>query len=159
MPILATLHTPRAMALVEKTVLIEFSAAEMFDLVDGVERYPEFLPWCNRTELKFRDAVRTVATLFIDFHAVKSHFTTSNDKVHPSTMKITLVDGPFRRLEGEWRFKALGERACKVEFRLHYEFSSRLFEKIIGPVFAHIAGTFVDAFVKRAGQVYGVNRG
>jgi ribosome-associated toxin RatA of RatAB toxin-antitoxin module len=143
------------MALVEKTVLIEYSAAQMFELVDGVERYPEFLPWCSRTELKYRDAGKTVATLYIDFHAVKSHFTTSNEKVFPLQMKILLVDGPFRRLEGDWSFKPLGERACKVEFRLHYEFSSRLFEKIIGPVFSHIAGTFVDAFVKRAERVYG----
>lgn len=147
------------MALVEKSVLIEYSAAEMFELVDCVEDYPKFLPWCNRTELKFRDAQQTVATLFIDFHAVKSHFTTSNSKEVPAVMHIKLVDGPFRRLEGHWRFKALTERACKIEFQLEYEFSSKTFEKIIGPVFSRIAGSFVEAFVKRAQQVYGVNRG
>lgn len=127
----------------------------MFELVDNVERYPEFLPWCNRTELKARSDIETVATLHINFHAVKSHFTTRNGKTYPSEMIIRLVDGPFRRLEGKWHFKALGESACKIEFSLHYEFSSRLFEKVIGPVFTHIAGTFVDAFVKRAEQIYG----
>jgi len=76
---------------------------------------------------------------------------------HPCSGQCTrrLVDGPFRRLDGVWSFKSLDEHACKVEFSLHYEFSSRLFEKIIGPVFSHIVGTFVDAFVKRARQVYG----
>ena len=74
-------------------------------------------------------------------------------------MLIRLVDGPFRRLEGSWRFRSLAENACKIEFRLHYEFSSKVFEKVIGPVFSHIANTFVDAFVRRAAQVYGEKNG
>lgn len=147
------------MALVEKTVLIEHSAQEMFELVDHCEDYPAFLPWCSRTELKSRSATQTVATLFINYHAVKSSFTTENDKEFPTLMKIRLVDGPFRKLEGAWHFRPLAAHACKIEFRLHYEFSSKLFEKVIGPVFSHIANTFVDAFVKRAGQVYGVRHG
>ena len=96
------------MALVEKTVLIEQSAARMFELVDRCEDYPAFLPWCGRTEVKFRDVARTVATLHINYHAVKSSFTTENDKVYPGLMKIRLVDGPFRRLEGSWHFPACG---------------------------------------------------
>lgn len=147
------------MALVEKTVLIEQSAARMFELVDRCEDYPQFLPWCNRTELKCRDEHKTVATLFINYHAVKSSFTTENDKEIPRLMTIRLVDGPFRKLEGSWQFRALAENACKIEFRLQYEFSSKLFEKIIGPVFSHIANTFVDAFVRRAAQVYGDQHG
>lgn len=143
------------MALVEKTVLIEQSAEHMFELVDRCEDYPAFLPWCSQTEVKYRDEHKTVATLHINYHAVKSSFTTENDKVFPLSMHIRLVDGPFRRLEGSWQFKALTENACKIEFRLHYEFSSKLFEKVIGPVFSHIANTFVDAFVRRAAQVYG----
>ena len=147
------------MALVEKTVLIEHSAERMFELVDRCEDYPAFLPWCSQTEVKFRDAARTVATLHINYHAVNSCFTTENDKVFPTSMLIRLVDGPFRRLEGSWHFKPLAEHACKIEFRLHYEFSSKLFEKVIGPVFSHIANTFVDAFVRRANQIYGVSHG
>jgi ribosome-associated toxin RatA of RatAB toxin-antitoxin module len=147
------------MALVEKTVLIEQSAERMFALVDACEDYPVFLPWCSRTEVKFRDDHKTVATLHINFHSVKSSFTTENDKEQPSLMSIRLVDGPFRRLEGAWHFKALAENACKIEFQLHYEFSSKLFEKVIGPVFGHIANTFVDAFVRRAAQVYGASHG
>lgn len=146
------------MGKVEKTVLIEHSAARMFQLVDGVEHYPEFLPWCGRTELKARTDQKTVATLYINYHSVKSHFTTENDKEIPLWMNIRLVDGPFRKLEGMWRFKALGEGACKIEFSLTYEFSSKLLEKVIGPVFSHIANTFVDAFVRRADQIYGAGR-
>lgn len=145
------------MAQVEKTVLIEQSAERMFDLVDHCEDYPAFLPWCSHTEVKFRDAAKTVATLHINYHSVKSGFTTENDKEHPKLMKIRLLDGPFRHLEGSWHFKALAPNACKIEFRLHYEFSSKLFEKVIGPVFSHIANTFVDAFVRRAAQVYGIS--
>lgn len=143
------------MALVEKSVLIERSAQQMYELVDRCEDYPAFLPWCSQGELKFRDDQKTVATLHINYHGVRSHFTTENDKVFPAKMLIRLVDGPFRRLEGTWEFKVLAEKACKVEFRLHYEFSSKLLEKVIGPVFSHIANTFVDAFVRRAGEVYG----
>jgi ribosome-associated toxin RatA of RatAB toxin-antitoxin module len=131
----------------------------MFNLVDRIEDYPQFLPWCSQTRLEFRDEKKTVATLFINYLSVKSHFTTENEKDFPLSMKIRLVDGPFRRLEGLWRFKVLNERACKIEFQLSYEFSSKVFEKVIGPVFSQIANTFVDAFVKRADFVYGPNNG
>ena len=147
------------MPLVEKSVLIERSAQQMFDLVEDIESYPQFLPWCSGTRIDFRDERRTVATLHINFHSVKAHFTTENEKDNPAWMTLKLVDGPFRRLEGLWRFKALAENACKVEFQLSYEFSNRLFEKIIGPVFSQIANTFVEAFVKRAQQVYGAPHG
>ena len=143
------------MAIVEKSLLIERSAQQMFDLVDNVEDYPRFLPWCSQTRVEFRDDKKTVATLYIQYLTVKSHFTTENDKEIPIRMGLRLVDGPFRRLEGLWCFKPLAENACKIDFRLSYEFSSKLFEKIIGPVFSQIANTFVDAFVKRADEVYG----
>ncbi|MDR2626188.1 MAG: type II toxin-antitoxin system RatA family toxin [Zoogloeaceae bacterium] len=144
------------MTVVEKSVLIAHSAQKMFDLVDRCEEYPQFLPWCDRTQCTLRDEKTTVGTLHINFHGIKTQFTTENSKEFPHAMHIRLVDGPFRKLEGFWRFHALREDACKVEFRLHYEFSGRLLEKVIGPVFNRIANTFVEAFVKRADQVYGV---
>ena len=142
------------MAQVEKTVLVPHSAAEMFVLVDAPERYPEFLPWCGGVDLKLRNETRTVATLHIDYHHIKQNFTTENTKTFPTLMDIRLVHGPFRHLEGIWKFVPLAEDACKIEFKLHYEFSSHLLEKLIAPVFSHIANTFVDAFVERAEQVY-----
>ena len=144
------------MAKVEKSVLIERSAQQMFDLVDDVENYPKFLPWCSQTRVELKDEEKTIATLYISFLNVKSHFTTENEKAAPERMLIRLVDGPFRRLEGIWVFKSLAAHACKIDFQLSYEFSSTLFEKIIGPVFGQITNTLVDAFVKRADEVYGV---
>lgn len=138
------------MAQVEKTVLVPYSAEQMFRLVDEAERYPEFLPWCGGADLKWRDAASTSATLYINYHGIKQHFTTENAKQFPHRMDIALVDGPFRSLHGHWQFTALNETACKIEFRLNYEFASPMLEKIIAPVFSHIANTFVDAFVSRA---------
>lgn len=142
------------MAQVEKTVLVPRSAEQMYALVDAPERYPEFLPWCGGVDLKTRNDTTTEATLHIDYHGLKQRFTTRNSKQFPTLMKIELVDGPFNHLDGEWRFIPLAEDACKIEFRLNYTFSSQLLEKVIAPVFSHIANTFVDAFVQRAEIIY-----
>lgn len=142
------------MAQVEKSVLVPHSAEEMFRLVDAPELYPEFLPWCGGVDLKWRDDATTVATLHIDYHGLKQNFTTENTKTFPTLMDIKLVDGPFRHLEGVWRFIPLAEDACKIEFKLHYEFSNQLLDRLIAPVFSHIANTFVDAFVERAEKIY-----
>jgi ribosome-associated toxin RatA of RatAB toxin-antitoxin module len=143
------------MAVVEKSVLIERTPAQMFDLVDLVEEYPKFLPWCGGSVLHERTDNLTVATLHINFQGIKAQFSTTNAKEKPLWMSIKLRDGPFRMMDGGWRFTALGEAACKVEFRLHYEFSSKLLEKALGPLFNRIVNTFVESFVKRADQVYG----
>lgn len=143
------------MALVEKSVLIEYSAAQMYALVENLTAYPEFLPWCGGTEILEREGEITRAAITIDFRGLKQRFSTENRANPPQLIEMSLLDGPFRHLDGSWRFKALGDDACKIEFRLHYEFSSKLLEKLVGPVFHFIANTFVDAFVKRALQVYG----
>ncbi|MCP5236071.1 MAG: type II toxin-antitoxin system RatA family toxin [Zoogloeaceae bacterium] len=143
------------MASVKKIVLIEFTPAQMFELVDRCEDYAQFLPWCGGADVHQRTAEITHATLHVTYHGIKTHFTTENEKEYPKLMRIRLKEGPFRHLDGTWRFVALGDKACKIEFELHYEFASRLLEKVLGPVFSHIANTFVDSFVKRAGTVYG----
>jgi ribosome-associated toxin RatA of RatAB toxin-antitoxin module len=148
--------TVAQMADVHKKVLIEYTPAQMFDLVDRCEDYPRFLPWCAGADLIARDAEITAATLHINYHGIKSRFSTENRKRYPDEMLIRLTDGPFSRLDGGWHFMPLGDSACKVEFNLHYAFSGRLLEKALGPVFNHIANTFVEAFVKRASQVYGI---
>lgn len=145
------------MAEVKKSVLIEYSAAQMFQLVDGVEDYPRFLPWCGGTEVIERTDDRTIATIHINYHGIKADFSTDNEKRWPSLMVIRLRHGPFQELDGTWIFKPLGETACKIEFHLHYEFAHKVLEKALGPVFHHIANTFVDSFVKRASQVYPSN--
>jgi ribosome-associated toxin RatA of RatAB toxin-antitoxin module len=143
------------MAVVHKTVLVGYSAEQMFALVDRVEDYPKFLPWCGGVTVKQREHNKLIATLSINYHGIKQTFTTENTNTPPTLMKMNLVEGPFKHLDGTWTFKPLRADACKIEFDLHYEFSSRVLEQIIGPVFSMIANSFVDSFCKRAEVVYG----
>jgi ribosome-associated toxin RatA of RatAB toxin-antitoxin module len=142
------------MALVEKTVLVAHSAEQMFDLVDRVEDYPKFLPWCGGASVTELTDTTVRATVHIDYHHIKQSFTTENVRTPPHQIDITLKDGPFKLLDGCWRFIPLSPSACKIEFSLHYEFSSKLLEKMVGPVFHYIANNFVDAFIERAKKVY-----
>lgn len=143
------------MAVVHKSVLLGYSAEQMFTLVDNIEDYPKFLPWCGGTEVRQRDGDKVIATLQINYHGVKQTFSTENVHSRPTSITMTLLEGPFKHLHGTWTFKALREDACKIDFDLHYEFSSRVLEQVIGPVFNMIANSFVDSFCKRAEAVYG----
>jgi ribosome-associated toxin RatA of RatAB toxin-antitoxin module len=143
------------MALVEKSVLIEYPAPQMYALVDDIASYPAFLPWCGGTQILTRNEERVQATIRIDYHGIRQSFSTENRLRPDESIEMKLLNGPFRELDGIWRFKALGDAACKVEFRLKYEFSSKLLEKLVGPVFQMIANTFVESFVRRAEQLYG----
>lgn len=127
----------------------------MFDLVEDVEQYPHFLPWCSGTSVTHRDTKVTNATININYRGIKQSFSTKNLKLPPERMNLQLIEGPFRALDGEWLFTPLSADACRIDFRLGYEFSSVMLEKLVGPVFGHIAGTMVDAFLKRADQIYG----
>lgn len=143
------------MAVVHKSVLLGYSAEQMFELVDRVEDYPQFLPWCGGVEIKERAENKLIATITINYHGVKQSFTTQNTNDRPVSMTMTLLEGPFKHLHGTWTFKALRADACKIDFDLQYEFSNRILESLIGPVFNMIATSFVDSFSKRAEQVYG----
>jgi ribosome-associated toxin RatA of RatAB toxin-antitoxin module len=143
------------MTQVDKSVLVAQSALRMFELVDAVEQYAEFLPWCGGSECNYRDAQMTRATLHINYRGIRQSFSTENAKAAPHLMRIKLIEGPFKMLEGSWRFTELGGAGCKVELSLRYEFSNRVLEKLVGPVFGYIANSMVDAFVKRAHSVYG----
>lgn len=143
------------MAEVNSSVLVAHSASRMFALVDAIEKYPEFLPWCGGTELIFRDAQVTRAIIHINYRGIRQRFGTENAKREPELMQIRLIEGPFKTLEGSWKFIDLNGAGCKIELNLHYEFSSRLLEKLVGSVFGYIANSLVDAFVTRAHSVYG----
>tara|TARA_B100001115_G_C15592093_1_gene283236 strand:+ start:70 stop:516 length:447 start_codon:yes stop_codon:yes gene_type:complete len=137
-----------------KTVLVQHTAQAMFELVDDIENYPEFLPWCGKSEVLHRDSGKVDATLEINFYGVKQAFTTRNDiSQGPTIMKIGLLKGPFKHLSGQWSFKPLGEEACKVEFSINYAFSSLVLTNLLGPVFEKITGTLVQAFVERANTI------
>jgi ribosome-associated toxin RatA of RatAB toxin-antitoxin module len=138
------------MVIVERQALVGHSAARMYALVEDVESYPRFLPWCSGAEVAFRDAERTVATLHVEYRGVRQQFTTANRKRPGERIELELVRGPFRSLRGEWRFVALAADACRVELSLAYQLGSALLDRLAGPAFDHIANTFVDAFVRRA---------
>jgi ribosome-associated toxin RatA of RatAB toxin-antitoxin module len=143
------------MTRVEKSVLVMHSAHEMWELVEDIPAYPQFLPWCSGAEVHQRENGRTVATLHINFHGLRQQFTTRNTSIPDHSLRMELVEGPFQHLQGEFHFVALQENACKVSFSLEWTFSSRLLEKVVGPVFHRIANSMVDAFVARAEVVHG----
>ena len=143
---------------VHKSVLIWYSAQEMFDLVVDVEHYPAFLPWCSHGKVMSHEEGGMTAEVGIDFKGVRQTFVTRNTHVTGQEVHLHLVKGPFSRLEGDWHFHPVGDgtqRACKVELKLHYGFDSAPLAALVGPVFDRIAASMVDAFVKRAEQVYG----
>jgi len=143
---------------VEKSVLVAHSAEKMFTLVDHIESYPDFLPWCGRSEVSERTDAITVGTIHIDYRGIKQSFTTANNKQFPARMDLTLKDGPFKHLAGHWQFIELSADACKIEFNLEYVFANQLLEKLIAPVFNYIATTFVDSFVKEADKRFIANK-
>lgn len=146
------------MKTVSKSVLIWYSPQEMYVLVTDIDQYPQFLPWCDRARVIKTDAAGMTAEIGIAFSGIRQTFTTRNEHIEGQQVLIKLVNGPFSTLEGEWNFLPLGDgtqRACKVELTLTYSFANATLGKLIGPVFDKIAGSMVDAFVKRANQVYG----
>jgi len=146
------------MKTVTKSVLIWYSPEEMFNLVTDVASYPQFLPWCDRASVQARDDTGMTAQVGISFGGIRQSFTTRNTHVPGREVHMQLIDGPFSQLEGQWKFQPVGEgdqRACRIEFELRYGFSNIALATLIGPVFDRIAGSMVDAFVKRAEEVYG----
>ncbi|TAH10499.1 MAG: type II toxin-antitoxin system RatA family toxin [Curvibacter sp.] len=146
------------MKTVHKSVLIWYSPQEMYALVTDVTRYPQFLPWCDHAQVLEQHADGMTAEVGISFSGIRQTFVTRNTHMDPSQVGMKLVKGPFSNLDGAWSFHPLGDgsqRACKVELTLQYGFENAALGKLVGPVFDKIAANLVDAFVKRAQQVYG----
>jgi ribosome-associated toxin RatA of RatAB toxin-antitoxin module len=138
---------------IEKSAIVLHQKTTMFSLVDRVEDYPKFLPWCGKTEILYRDKNKTTASIEINFKGIKQTFTTENQKINEDVMKIKLVDGPFKYLSGEWAFKELDKDSCQIQLKLEYQFSNIILEKLIAPVFNIIANTFIDEFIKQANKI------
>jgi ribosome-associated toxin RatA of RatAB toxin-antitoxin module len=148
------------MKTIHKSVLLSHSAHEMFALVTNIEHYPQFLPWCDHGEVLELKDDGMLARVGMAISGLRQSFTTRNTHENDRKVLMELVDGPFSQLDGVWAFTPLGDgtlRACKVEFTLSYGFSSTALAALVGPVFDKIAGNLVDAFVKRADQVYGTD--
>jgi len=141
---------------IERSALVMHSAQRMFDLVNDVKRYPEFLPWCIDAHVQSETDEELVAGLTIKKGGIKQSFTTRNAKQNPDWMSMELLDGPFKKLNGMFKFQALSDEACKVVFELDFEVNGKILALTLTPIFKQATNTMVDAFVKRADQLYKV---
>ena len=137
-----------------RSAIVEHSAAEMYALVEEIEAYPRFLPRCKKAVVHERQLGGTRATLTLGVGALRQSFTTQNENRPGEAIDMRLVEGPFRRFDARWRFVALSPAACRIEFSLEYEFSSRALGKLLAPLFDGMADSTVEAFVRRAAEVY-----
>jgi len=133
---------------------VPFSAQQMYDLVAGVEHYGEFLPWCSASTLLSRSETSQTAEITVSKGPLRQSFTTRNTLEPSHRLGIDLVRGPFKTLQGEWRFDPEGD-GCKVTLKLEFEFSSRLLGMTAGPIFREVNRAMVEAFVQRARTLYG----
>lgn len=141
---------------IERSALVFYSAQQMFDLVNDINRYPEFLPGCKAASILTQSADQMEARLEIGKAGLGKSFTTLNRLTAPSRIDMSLVDGPFKQLKGGWQFIELQHNACKVQLHLDFEFSNKLVEMAFGKLFKELTAAMVNAFTERAKQVYGV---
>jgi len=139
---------------VTRSALVSFSADQMFDLVNDVARYPEFLPGCSGSRVIESSDSAMVASVDVSKAGISKTFTTSNRLADGAEILMELVDGPFKKLQGGWYFTPLDDQACKVELKLEFEFSSRMIEMAFGKIFNELTTNMVSAFTQRAKQVY-----
>lgn len=142
------------MAHIERSALVMHSAEQMFDLVCDVVKYPEFLPWCVNAHINSETESELEAGMTISKGGIQQKFTTRNVKARPQYMTMELVDGPFSQLQGRFTFKSLSDEACKVILELDFEVSGKILSMTLSPVFKQAANMMVDAFVKRADEIY-----
>ncbi len=143
------------MAIIKRSALVPYSARQMFELVNGIDDYPRFLPWCSSSTIIKRDETEVVASLGIVWKGIHKSFTTRNELMPFNCVKISLVEGPLKHLEGTWMFHPLGEEGSKVTLDLDFEFAGNFIDRMFEPIFNHIANSLVDAFCKRAREAYG----
>lgn len=140
---------------IARSAIVEHAAAAVYAIVEDIESYPEFLPWCYAARVHERQSGRTVATLTVGMRAIRQSFTTENVNRPGESIDLQLVKGPFKKFAAAWRFTPLGTHAAKIEFSMEYEFSSRALGKALEPLFDKMADTMVGAFSRRADQLYG----
>jgi ribosome-associated toxin RatA of RatAB toxin-antitoxin module len=144
-----------AMREVMRSALVGHSAERLYALINDVERYPEFLPWCVRAVVESRTETEVVATLAINHGPLRTEFTTRNQLTPGREISMNLERGPFTSLTGAWTLTPIGESGCRVTLALRFEFSNRVTAALFEPVFEQTAASLVDAFVARAKAVHG----
>jgi ribosome-associated toxin RatA of RatAB toxin-antitoxin module len=135
---------------VKRSLLVELPAERIFDIVERAEEYPEFIPWCADATILERDDGIVDARIGVDYHGLRFTFRTRNPKERPHWLEVRMVDGPFRRFDGVWRFTPLSPNACKIEFGLQCEISDFFVGRLASPVFNRVTDALVDAFIRRA---------
>jgi ribosome-associated toxin RatA of RatAB toxin-antitoxin module len=133
-----------------RSVLVDQSAAQVFDVIEAAEFYPHFLPWCAGAQIVQRDEQQVSANLHVRWHGVEFKLRTRNPKRRPEFMAIHLEQGPFRHFYGEWRLLPLMPDACKVVFSLDYSFDHGVMTQLSGPLLGQVTSRLMDAFVQRA---------
>ncbi len=140
---------------ISKSAIVPYSARQMFELVDDIDAYCEFLPWCSRSEVLSRTSDTVDAVLELQKGALSKSFTTRNEHKKFEAIDISLLGGPFRALSGGWRFEALGDKGSQVSLELAFEFESRMVDLVLGTFFEEIISSLVTAFTQRAAEIYG----
>jgi len=135
---------------VNRSALIAESPARMFQLINDIERYPQFVPWCTAARVESRKEAEVVATLGFKRGPLRAEFTTRNLLKDDQSVLMQFVSGPFRVLEGLWTLTPLGETGCRVQLDMRFEFANRLAGALFETLFEDTAASLVDAFVKRA---------
>jgi ribosome-associated toxin RatA of RatAB toxin-antitoxin module len=138
---------------IARSAIVPHSAEQVYAVVEDIESYPRFLPWCLAARLERRPQGAT-ATLEVGLKGLRHSFTTSNENAPGRAIDMRLVQGPFRHFAAAWRFRPLEAQACAIEFSMEYEFASRAVGKLLEPLFAMIADTMVDAFCRRADEIH-----
>lgn len=143
------------MNVIKRTATVGYTPQQMFELVNRIEDYPCFLPWCHASQVLQRKDAEVEAVLEIVWSGIHKRFATRNYLRPYQCIEITLLQGPFRHLEGRWIFTAVGEHGCRVDLELEFDLAGRWVDRLFQPVFQHIANSLVDLFVKRAVEIYG----
>lgn len=138
---------------VQRSLLMPYPAESIFDLIEQAEHYPQFIPWCTDALVLERSEEHVAARISMKVAGIMLTLETRNPKRRPQWLRLQMVRGPLRRFDGEWRLTPLNATACRVEFTLRYEFGDAIIERVAGPVFARMADTMVDAYVRRAERV------
>lgn len=146
------------MTTITRSALVLFTPQQMFDLVNDIEQYPTFLPWCKSSEVISKSDQEITASLDLAKGGIRHKFTTRNSLVTAQSITLSLVDGPFQHLNGDWQFDMIGDnQGCRITLNMDFDFSNRLISMALDPIFTQISGSLVDAFCKRAQDIYGNN--
>lgn len=143
------------MTIINRSAIVPHTAEEMYQLVNAIETYPEFIPWCKATEVHSRDEDEIRATMHFEGGGFQKAFTTCNRLQKNKMIEMRLIHGPFKQLEGFWRFEEVDNDSCVVKLDLEFELANKILGFAFGAVFNQVANTLVDAFTQRAEKIYG----